>query len=99
MRLAKTNLNQTNIQPTYEVYASVQGRDLGGVSDEINKIVATLQKQLKPGNSIEIRGQIQSMHDSFKDLGIGLLFAAMFVYLLTVVNYQNFGEPFVVILR
>ena len=47
----------------------------------------------------KFRGQIQSMHDSFKDLGIGLLFAAMFVYLLTVVNYQNFGEPFVVILR
>ena len=41
----------------------------------------------------------RACHDSFKDLGIGLLFAAMFVYLLTVVNYQNFGEPFGVILR
>ena len=93
-----TNLNQTNIQPVYDVYASVQGRDLGSVSDDINKIVAELQKQLKPGNSIQVLGQIQSMNDSFRDLGIGLLFAAIFVYLLMVVNYQNFGDPFVVML-
>jgi multidrug efflux pump subunit AcrB len=93
-----TNLNQTNIQPAYDVYASVQGRDLGGVSGEIGKIVAQLQKELKPGNSIEVRGQIQSMRDSFRNLGFGLLFAAVLVYLLMLVNYQNFGDPFVVIL-
>jgi multidrug efflux pump subunit AcrB len=93
-----TNSNQTNIQPAYEVYASVQGRDLGSVSDEISKIVADLQKQLAPGNAIQVIGQIQSMNDAFRDLGIGLLFAAVFVYLLMVVNYQNFGDPFVVIL-
>src|SRR3982075_513765 len=93
-----TNSNQTNIQPVYEVYASVQGRDLGSVSDEISKIVADLQKQLSPGNSIQVVGQIQSMQDAFRDLAIGLLFAAVFVYLLMVVNYQNFGDPFVVIL-
>jgi multidrug efflux pump subunit AcrB len=93
-----TNLNQTNIQPAYDVYASVQGRDLGGVSEEIGKIVAELQKELKPGNSIEVRGQIQSMHDSFRNLAFGLLFAAVLVYLLMLVNYQSFGDPFVVIL-
>jgi multidrug efflux pump subunit AcrB len=93
-----TNLNQTNIQPAYDVYASVQGRDLGSVSGEIGKIVAQLQKELKPGNSIEVRGQIQSMRDSFRNLGFGLLFAAVLVYLLMLVNYQNFGDPFVVIL-
>jgi len=93
-----TNLNQTNIQPVLDVYASVQGRDLGSVSSDIGKIVAELQKELKPGNSIRVLGQIQSMRDSFRDLGIGLLFAAVFVYLLMVVNYQNFGDPFVVIL-
>jgi multidrug efflux pump subunit AcrB len=65
-----TNANQTNIQPVYEVYASVQDRDLGGVSDDISKIVADLQKQLAPGNSIQVVGQIQSMNDSFRDLGI-----------------------------
>ena len=93
-----TNANQTNIQPVYEVYASVQGRDLGGVSNQISKIVADLQKQLSPGNSIQVIGQIQSMNDAFWNLGIGLLFASVFVYLLMVVNYQNFGDPFVVIL-
>ena len=93
-----TNLNQTNIQPVYDIYAAVQGRDLGSVSDDIGRIVAELQKELKPGNTIQVLGQIQSMNDSFRDLGIGLLFAAVFVYMLMVVNYQNFGDPFVVIL-
>ena len=65
---------------------------------EIEQIVADLQKQLSPGNTIQVVGQIQSMNDAFRDLGIGLLFAAVFVYLLMVVNYQNFGDPFVVIL-
>jgi len=96
--IVPTNSNQTNIQPVYEVYASVQGRDLGSVSNQINAIVADLQKQLSPGNYIQIVGQIQSMNDAFRDLGVGLLFAAVFVYLLMVVNYQNFGDPFVVIL-
>jgi multidrug efflux pump subunit AcrB len=93
-----TNLNQTNIQPVYDIYANVQGRDLGGVSDDIAKIATELQKQLKPGNTIQVLGQTQSMHDSFRDLGIGLLFASVFIYLLMVVNYQNFSDPFVVIL-
>jgi multidrug efflux pump subunit AcrB len=93
-----TNTNQTNIQPVYDVYASLQGRDLGSVSSDINAVVADLQKELKPGNTIQVVGQIQSMNESFRDLGIGLLFAAVLVYLLMVVNYQNFGDPFVVIL-
>src|SRR3984885_14045819 len=93
-----TNANQANIQPVYEVYASIQGRDLGGVATEISKIVTELKKELKPGNSIQVIGQIESMNGAFINLGIGLLFAAVFVYLLMVVNYQNFGDPFVVIL-
>ena len=97
-RTVPTNTNQSNIQPIYDVYASVQGRDLGSVATEINKVVADLRPQLSPGNSIQVAGQIQSMNDAFRDLGIGLLFAAVFVYLLMVVNYQNFGDPFVVIL-
>ncbi|MET4039942.1 multidrug efflux pump subunit AcrB [Bradyrhizobium sp. RT6a] len=93
-----TNSNQANVQPVFDVYASVQGRDLGSVAADIEKVTSTLQKQLQPGNSIQVLGQIQSMHQSFRDLGIGLLFAAILVYLLMVVNYQNFGDPFVVIL-
>jgi multidrug efflux pump subunit AcrB len=93
-----TNSNQTNIQPVFDIYASVQGRDLGSVAADINKVTNELQKELKPGNTIQVAGQIQSMNDSFRDLGVGLLFAAVLVYLLMVVNYQNFGDPFVVIL-
>jgi multidrug efflux pump subunit AcrB len=93
-----TNLNQSNVQPVYDIYASAQGRDLGSISTDIGKIVAELQKELKPGNTIQVLGQIQSMRDSFRNLAIGLLFASVFVYLLMVVNYQNFGDPFVVIL-
>jgi len=93
-----TNLNQTNIQPVFDIYASVQGRDLGSIASDIGNITAGLQRELKPGNTIRVLGQIQSMHDAFRDLGIGLLFATVFVYLLMVVNYQNFADPFVVIL-
>ena len=93
-----TNSNQANIQPVYDIYASVQGRDLGSVAADIHKVTTELQKGMKPGNSIQVIGQIQSMNDSFRNLGIGLLFAAVFVYLLMVVNYQTFGDPFVVIL-
>ncbi|HXW29106.1 MAG TPA: efflux RND transporter permease subunit, partial [Xanthobacteraceae bacterium] len=93
-----TNANQANIQPVYEIYANAEGRDLGSISSEISKIVAEYQKQLSPGNRIEVIGQIDSMNNAFRDLAIGILFAAVFVYLLMVVNYQNWGDPFVVIL-
>ncbi len=94
----QTNANQANIQPLYEVYANADGRDLGSIATEINKIVADEQKQLTPGNRIEVVGQIDSMNAAFRDLAIGILFAAVFVYLLMVVNYQTWGDPLVVIL-
>jgi multidrug efflux pump subunit AcrB len=90
--------NQANIQPVYEVYASTQGRDLGSIAADINKVVRHFKTGLKPGNTIQVTGQIQSMNQAFHDLTIGLLFAAVLVYLLMVVNYQTFGDPFVVIL-
>ena len=93
-----TNANQANVQPLYEVYANADGRDLGSISHDIGKIVAEYQKQLTPGNRIEVVGQIDSMNSAFRNLGIGILFAAVFVYLLMVVNYQTWGDPFVVIL-
>jgi multidrug efflux pump subunit AcrB len=90
--------NQANIQPVYEVYASTQGRDLGSIASDIDKVTTELKKELAPGNTIQVTGQIDSMNQAFRDMTIGLLFAAVFVYLLMVVNYQNFGDPFVVIL-
>ena len=91
-----TNTNQANIQPVYEVYASVQGRDLGSVAGEIQQDRGRPAEAAAPGNTIQVVGQIQSMNDAFANLGIGLVFAAVLVYLLMVVNYQNFGDPFVV---
>jgi multidrug efflux pump subunit AcrB len=93
-----TNANQANIQPVYEVFANAEGRDLGAISGDIDRLVAEYQPKLSPGNHIEVIGQIASMNDAFRDLGIGILFAAVFVYMLMVVNYQNWGDPFVVIL-
>ncbi len=93
-----TNTNQTNIQPVLDIYASVQGTDLGSVAAAIDRAIDAVRPELKPGNTIQVAGQIQSMRDSFRDLGIGILFAAVFVFLLMVVNYQNFGDPFVVLL-
>src|SRR5260370_17384204 len=74
--------NQANIQPVYEVYASTQGRDLGSIAADIDKITADVRKELSPGNTIEVTGQLQSMNNAFRDMGIGLLFAAVSVYLL-----------------
>ena len=93
-----TNLNQANIQPVYEIFANTQGRDLGSVSSDIGRIVADEQKQLRPGNTIQVVGQIESMNGAFQNMSLGLAFAAIFVYLLMVVNYQTWADPFVVIL-
>src|SRR4029077_15324380 len=71
---------------------------LGSLSADINKVVDQYKSQLTPGNRIEVVGQIDSMNSAFRDLAIGILFAAVFVYLLMVVNYQTWGDPFVVIL-
>ncbi len=90
--------NQSNIQPVYDVYGSVQNRDLGSVAAAIQNVVADLEPKLKPGNHIVVRGQIESMRSAFGDLGLGLTFAAVFVYMLMVVNYQSFLDPLAVIL-
>jgi multidrug efflux pump subunit AcrB len=90
--------NHSNIQPIYDVYASVQGRDLGGASSAIQKVVQDMRGKLGAADSIVVRGQIASMNDAFTDLAIGLLFAAVFVYALMVVNYQSFLDPLAIVL-
>lgn len=85
-------------QAVYDVYGSVEHRDLGSVAADIRKIVNAIAPQLKPGNHIVVRGQIQSMHSAFGNLTLGLLFAAVFVYMLMVVNYQSFLDPLAVLL-
>ena len=93
----QTVSNHVNTQPTYDVYAAVQDRDLGGVEADINRIVAEQQKQLQPPDKISVRGQIQSKDQAFFHIGIGLCVAMIAVYLLMVINYQTWGDPFVVL--
>jgi multidrug efflux pump subunit AcrB len=93
----QTVSNHVNTQPTYDVYAAVQDRDLGGVESDINRIVADQQKQLEAPDKIAVRGQIQSKDQAFLHIGIGLIVAMVAVYLLMVLNFQTWGDPFVVL--
>ena len=90
-------LTHVNSEPTYDVYAAVQDSDLGSVAREIRAVVADEQKHLQPPDRIVIRGQIQSMDSAFSHIEIGLLVAVIAVYLLMVLNYQDWGDPFVVL--
>jgi len=94
----ETVANHVNTQPTYDVYAAVQDRDLGGVESEITAVANDLQKQLEPPDKIAVRGQIQSKDRAFLHIGIGLAVAMIAVYLLMAVNFQTWGDPLVVLL-
>ncbi|HYZ24079.1 MAG TPA: efflux RND transporter permease subunit [Rhodopila sp.] len=93
----QTVSNHVNTQPTYDVYAAAQDRDLGGLEAELNRIAADEQKQLQAPDRISVRGQIQSKDQAFFHIGIGLAVALAAVYLLMALNYQTWGDPFVVL--
>jgi CzcA family heavy metal efflux pump len=84
-------------QPMINVYASVDGRDLGGVADVVEQRVKAIEKELPKGSHIVIRGQVQTMKSSFAGLGIGLIGAIVLAYLLIVVNFQSWLDPFIII--
>src|SRR5436309_3313582 len=86
-----------DVQPVFDVYADVQGRDLGSVAAEVQKIVAEYRGKLPPGHRIAVRGQVESMNSAFFRLGLGLIFAVLLVYLLMVVNFQSWLDPFIII--
>jgi multidrug efflux pump subunit AcrB len=86
-----------DVQPVIDVYGDVQGRDLGGVAAEFQKIVNQAEKKLPRGSSIVVRGQVKTMKSSFLGLGFGLLFAIALVYLLIVINFQSWSDPFIII--
>ncbi|WP_109479006.1 efflux RND transporter permease subunit [Paraburkholderia sp. C35] len=90
-------LTHYNAQTTIDIYGTADGRDLGAVSDDIQKIIAETKAQLPKGSSIELRGQVQTMNDSFSGLFAGLVFAIVLVYLLIVVNFQSWLDPFIII--
>jgi multidrug efflux pump subunit AcrB len=90
-------ISHYNIQPVIDVYTSVQGRDLGGVARDTRKIVAGFEKKLPKGSRIEVRGQVATMASSFAGLGIGLVMSIVLIYLLIVVNFQSWLDPFIII--
>ena len=87
-----------NVRPVIDVYANVQDRDLGGVADEVNKIVDGTRKDLPKATELNVRGQVLTMSQSFQGLGLGLIGAIVLVYLLMVVNFQSWSEPFIIIM-
>jgi multidrug efflux pump subunit AcrB len=89
--------NHRNVQPVFDVYANVQNSDLGSVAGKIEGIAQEFRKQLAPGSEIVLRGQVESMQEAFSRLGVGLAFAAVLVYLLMVVNFQSWTDPFIII--
>jgi len=86
-----------DIQPLIDIYGSVQGRDLGGVARDLNKIVEASRKELPRGSQLIVRGQIQTMRSSYEGLLGGLVFSIVLVYLLIVVNFQSWLDPFIII--
>ena len=91
------SISHYDVQPMINVYASVSGRDLGSVSTRVAQLVHDVEKELPRGSRIFIRGQVQTMSTSFVGLGIGLLGAIVLAYLLIVVNFQSWLDPFIII--
>ncbi|MEB2607805.1 efflux RND transporter permease subunit [Burkholderia cenocepacia] len=86
-----------NIRPAIDVYVSVEGRDLGAVAGEIDRIVADARATLPRGTDLTMRGQIETMRTSYIGLGAGVAMAIVLVYLLIVVNFQSWLDPLIII--
>jgi multidrug efflux pump subunit AcrB len=90
-------LSHYNVQPVIDLYGGVSGRDLGSVLKEIEPLVDQASKEIPKGTQVLFRGQAKTMHDSFVGLGWGLVFAIALIYLLLVVNFQSWLDPFIII--
>jgi multidrug efflux pump subunit AcrB len=86
-----------NVSPVIDIFGAVAGRDLGGVAGDINKIIDATRQQLPRGSHVVVRGQVQTMRASYVGLLGGLLFSIVLVYLLIVVNFQSWLDPFIMI--
>ncbi|HXM59238.1 MAG TPA: efflux RND transporter permease subunit [Terriglobales bacterium] len=86
-----------NVAPVIDIYGSVAGRDLGGVASDINKIIKATQQDLPRGSRVIVRGQVQTMRASYIGLLSGLAFSIVLIYLLIVVNFQSWLDPFIMI--
>ena len=91
-------VNHYNVQPVFDVFAAVQDRDLGGVANDIEHVLRDEYAKMPRGTSIVMRGQVQSMRESFIGLAFGLLFAVLLVYFLMVVNFQSWLDPLIIMM-
>jgi multidrug efflux pump subunit AcrB len=95
--VSAANVNHYDVQPVYDVYANVQGRDLAAVAADVQKAVDSVQADLPRGTTVVTRGQVQTMNSSFTGLLAGLAFAVLLVYFLMVVNFQSWLDPFIIL--
>jgi multidrug efflux pump subunit AcrB len=87
-----------DIQPAFDIYATTQDRDLGAVADSIQTVLDDTAHDLPPGGTVAIRGQVQTMNAAFSGLYFGLVEAIILIYLLIVVNFHSWSDPFVIVM-
>jgi multidrug efflux pump subunit AcrB len=86
-----------NAQPVIDIYGATQGRDLGAVAADINHILNDTKKDVPPGSYVALRGQVQTMTSAYSQLYFGLVGAVVLIYLVIVVNFQSWLDPFIII--
>ena len=91
-------VNHYNVQPVFDVYANIDRRDLGSVGSAVEKIVGQMSAKLPRGTTLEVRGQVTTMENSFYRLGFGMIFAVVLVYLLMAINFQSWLDPFIILM-
>jgi multidrug efflux pump subunit AcrB len=87
-----------NVRPVIDIYATPQGRDLGGVAADIRQVMQETSRDVPNGASVALRGQVATMTDAYQQLFVGLAFAFVLIYLLIVVNFQSWLDPFVIVM-
>jgi multidrug efflux pump subunit AcrB len=90
-------VSQYDIQPMVQIFATPQGRDLGAIAADVRAAIAETAKDVPKGSSVVLLGQVQTMNSAFAGLLLGLLAAVVLIYLLIVVNFQSWSDPFVII--
>ena len=91
-------VNHYNVQPVFDVYANIDRRDLGSVGSAVKEIVERTSAKLPRGTTIDLRGQVETMENSFYRLGLGLIFAVVLVYLVMAINFQSWLDPFIILM-
>jgi multidrug efflux pump subunit AcrB len=86
-----------NVRPVIDIYATPQGRDLGGVAADVQKVMQDTAHDVPSGASVVLRGQVTTMTSAYQQLFVGLAFAIVLIYLLIVVNFQSWLDPFVIV--